>query len=1439
MRRLVLLLLSGILYGWNVGDTLTVPIYRYGITVTQEPVNFVCVDSTEDYHVFYPFQITPAIDIVHPIGTRIYTAIEGLGVYHSYYYETGLWYRSGEPLTTDIFRIYFVKDTPITQSRWYFLSKGKFIIARSHSPIHFRNIYIPGATPTDTVISMGFSPLYRDSVILIATRNQVYRGYATEDTISNFYTWEIQPVGPGLARINDVSQIIDSSIFIVATEDGIFRWNGTEYQTMVPGVNAFRIKPYPYGYTGGYLVSTDQGLFMSDIFGENWIQFPQFNTPVNAFTTREDTIYLAFNNVGVVRFNGNEIIDTLSQGLTNPAMTAIGSMDFYSMYADNDVVLLGTRIGVFRLEGNTWHYISSNSPELGLGNNFSWVLLDSAKTLLEDIYPEVSTKVSNVLTDSLGVTPTWQDNLNIFFYPVFEYYDFQADIVREEIPVYGYPMNTGEPAFLINMSDFEYLGPRWLGLEDSVRRHLLSYLLARVTLDSVIASDQPVDFYEGISSLLTYWAYPDYLGTPGYWDVEFAVSALFSGYSPEDDPLSRVKDRVRAFLLNEYLYERLGRQAIGEIISSPDTGVTAYLNVLTSHGLDPGDFFSAWAIASRFDYINLNVPFRYENLELQKLQPERQFLSQGTPIRWYLRPFSSVGLYFPYVAGDLIVYAYLETPIDAKAYWVARSVNPPYSGIITELQFDSTGLAMDTIEGVGNVVDSINLIIVSADTIPSDLYIGAMTNIIPRPRNLRVESGHRSRVPLIWDKPREYYRVLSFYTYTVYRSTSQTGVYYPIASGIETEYYEDTLVTNGVTYYYYVTARALGVESVPSDTVSATPEEFPRPRNLRANFYGWVYLYWDTPYDGLQESYTLYRSALDSNQFVPIVTTTENYYVDTVYSTNWEYYVVANYVNPTGQSEPSDTVQPTYHSGTPGEDQLINLSVGQVWTWVTNNGDPVGGDFNNGWYGFDWPGGQGHNYYVWGSFFAVGARVNEEIYVTFSHYPPDMGEWYPGEVRTPHDQFSDLDVEVAMYDYADMNERNAWGRRLGVKVIERVLNWGNYHPFLNKAKAFIFAITYNREQCDIYGAGDTLRDVYVGLWVDADVSGSDQTDPHIDDMVDYDGWDGDATNTDMIDEITLLPDGTYLEQPDGVPDEYLVFGDEPDEVTLNGDTLIVSRNTSYMYDGDDPVFPVPDIGENGYSTGYIGGTLIYAPPSPSDSVWVENGDTLRMVLPAAHQWWDWENDPASDEDLYNYLSGAGQRILPPPQHVFDYRFLLTAGPFDIPDGDTIYVVYGVAVGEGLNGGDQNTYFPGQWIPGLRHVIDALWKEYYRGSQNSDPFHPSGPFEDVHWGGAVGVKEEESSQIRVFRLLSPFPNPSIGKATIRFMVGDSKTPISLKVYDVTGRLVETLLDRAQLTPGVHTIELRSKAKGGELSSGVYFIRLSAGKYTSVRKLVLIR
>jgi hypothetical protein len=120
-------------------------------------------------------------------------------------------------------------------------------------------------------------------------------------------------------------------------------------------------------------------------------------------------------------------------------------------------------------------------------------------------------------------------------------------------------------------------------------------------------------------------------------------------------------------------------------------------------------------------------------------------------------------------------------------------------------------------------------------------------------------------------------------------------------------------------------------------------------------------------------------------------------------------------------------------------------------------------------------------------------------------------------------------------------------------------------------------------------------------------------------------------------------------------------------------------------------------------------------------------------------------------------------------------------------------------------------------------------------------------------GSVKITDPTVTQLRLqtiegssvsleFALLQNYPNPFNPSTNFVFHipnippseVGHRGMYVTLKIFDVLGREVTTLVNEEK-EPGEYTIEWDAS----NFPSGVYFYKLTAGKFTDVKKLLLIR
>ena len=106
----------------------------------------------------------------------------------------------------------------------------------------------------------------------------------------------------------------------------------------------------------------------------------------------------------------------------------------------------------------------------------------------------------------------------------------------------------------------------------------------------------------------------------------------------------------------------------------------------------------------------------------------------------------------------------------------------------------------------------------------------------------------------------------------------------------------------------------------------------------------------------------------------------------------------------------------------------------------------------------------------------------------------------------------------------------------------------------------------------------------------------------------------------------------------------------------------------------------------------------------------------------------------------------------------------------------------------------------------------------------------------------GIEERECIPDEPFELNQNYPNPFSPSTEIKYIIPSSgkSISVSLRIYDLLGREVITLIDGIQ-TPGKQSVEWDgTNSYGEEIESGVYLYQLkSNSEYIDTRKMILLR
>jgi hypothetical protein len=177
-----------------------------------------------------------------------------------------------------------------------------------------------------------------------------------------------------------------------------------------------------------------------------------------------------------------------------------------------------------------------------------------------------------------------------------------------------------------------------------------------------------------------------------------------------------------------------------------------------------------------------------------------------------------------------------------------------------------------------------------------------------------------------------------------------------------------------------------------------------------------------------------------------------------------------------------------------------------------------------------------------------------------------------------------------------------------------------------------------------------------------------------------------------------------------------------------------------------------------------------------------------------------------------------------------------------------------------------------WLPladGYDARADATWLNAFNSSANGDPsmFRPRvinlldafDPFDKIlvrfrlfadpyvnGWGWAIDnvsiqpnpTGTGDSGPTRAFALAAAQPNPFNPVTTIEYQIAVA-TKVDLKVFDLRGRLVRTLVAGPQ-PQGLHAVRWDGRdGAGRSVASGVYVYRMVAGDFAQERKMTLLK
>jgi hypothetical protein len=224
------------------------------------------------------------------------------------------------------------------------------------------------------------------------------------------------------------------------------------------------------------------------------------------------------------------------------------------------------------------------------------------------------------------------------------------------------------------------------------------------------------------------------------------------------------------------------------------------------------------------------------------------------------------------------------------------------------------------------------------------------------------------------------------------------------------------------------------------------------------------------------------------------------------------------------------------------------------------------------------------------------------------------------------------------------------------------------------------------------------------------------------------------------------------------------------------------------------------------SANFTGATSWFAPPGQADN-WLSMGPITVPATGATLKW----------------------RVKTNPQFKDGYRVLVNGTGLD-PTADF---------------GTEVIYSRADVAPNTTDNIDTVWTYYqanipmsYNGNQVYFGFNHTADDMDVLWLDEILMVESatagvDNNQFEGFGLNNVMPNPATDFAYINYNLG-SNAEVSFVVTDINGKVV------ANINQGTKDSGTYNYALGvSEFNSGVYFVTLKAGQFSSTKKLLVTK
>jgi len=287
--------------------------------------------------------------------------------------------------------------------------------------------------------------------------------------------------------------------------------------------------------------------------------------------------------------------------------------------------------------------------------------------------------------------------------------------------------------------------------------------------------------------------------------------------------------------------------------------------------------------------------------------------------------------------------------------------------------------------------------------------------------------------------------------------------------------------------------------------------------------------------------------------------------------------------------------------------------------------------------------------------------------------------------------------------------------------------------------------------------------------------------------------------------------------PGNYPSSSVVFGNGKYKIKITENTTGESfyfyldyTTDNYTYGGDNDIWVKYYIDSNTVKVKWGNADLYHS---------IDKGKTFKI--------WEKKGEPRSTEKLELYLTMTNQNNHP----------YLEWNAYHDPNiiGYYLYRVrkYGSTVKFPLNS-STTSYLDADITMGTSHdVYVSYWVTARLNSSTESLSGNTVKTEGQYLPQKISTNNESKEELRRFRLSANYPNPFNPSTTISYQI-PQKGNVTLKIYNTLGEEISTLVNETK-ERGVYSVIFNAE----NLPSGIYIYKITAGKFSEVRKMQLIK